>query len=406
MSRNVKGYGRKPHKWRNGWRAYLTTGYKPDGTPVRDYVYGRTRADCMDSLQEAIERHELGAPRLPADMTLTAYLTDWLQRKALEISPRTRDEYERELKHVTKHLGRHRLAKLQALDIQRMMLKVEGSTSVVGKRDEEGKGREVTLSARAANQARGVLSAALQDAVRFRLIPTNPAALVRPLKHKPEAIQVWTAEQIKAFLTATRANAAAHHALFYLALTTGMRPGELMALHWTDFEGERVHVQRTITRVAGQYMEGSPKTKASNRVLLLPSDTLETLELHRRAIVADGLLGTLVFPSSGGKHVGQSNLRRALHSWAAKAEVDLIRPHDLRHTYASMAIAAGMTPADLARQLGHTDAGFTMRKYVHFFERMTPRTAPTLNTLLEGVGNLGGTIGGTTSPNELALLPS
>ena len=76
-----------------------------------------------------------------------------------------------------------------------------------------------------------------------------------------------------------------------------------------------------------------------------------------------------------------SNVRRSLHAWADKAGVPKIRLHDLRHTYASMAISAGMNAVELARQLRHVDASFTLRKYAHFFERATPRQAPTLAEL-------------------------
>lgn len=98
--------------------------------------------------------------------------------------------------------------------------------------------------------------------------------------------------------------------------------------------------------------------------------------------------------------VTHSNLRRGLHAWADRADVPRIRPHDLRHTYASMAIASGMDVAELARRLGHTNPGFTLRQYVHFFEATASRRAPTLAELMGGPDRKGALSGGT-SPFEV-----
>ena len=111
---------------------------------------------------------------------------------------------------------------------------------------------------------------------------------------------------------------------------------------------------------------------------------LSVLAEHKRQLGLAGLPvvdSAHMFPSEGGGPLNHSNTRRALHHWADKAEVPRIRPHDLRHTYASMSIAQGASPADLARQLGHADPGFTLKRYVHFFERARPREVPTLAEL-------------------------
>src|SRR5690606_32673481 len=92
-----------------------------------------------------------------------------------------------------------------------------------------------------------------------------------------------------------------------------------------------------------------------------------------------------------------SNLRRSLHAWADRAGVPRIRPHDLRHTYASMAISSGMDVAELARRLGHTNPGFTLRQYVHFFEAAAARRAPSLLELTGHADRAGVIAGGTTA---------
>lgn len=392
MSRNADGLGRKPHKWRDRWRAYLTVGYKLDGQPDRLYVYGRTQTECLQKLDEARRKVADGQPVKAPPETLAAYLEAWLEQKSLEVKPRTLTIYRADLEPVMRLLGRKKLAKLKPAEIQAAIRSIVGSTRAY--RTGRGKPRRVELTAKTANAARASLSNALEDAVALDLIPSNPVARVKPLKHEPKGITVWTAEQVMRFTTTTRAAGADYHALYYLALTTGLRAGELIALEWTDLQGELLKVQRSAS-VDGRI--AAPKTRAGTRVLPLSPDTVEALSSHRAGLTEAGLESHLVFPTRNGTMISHSNLRRGLHAWADRAEVPRIRPHDLRHTYASMAIASGMDVAELARRLGHTNPGFTLRQYVHFFELAAPRTAPTLAQL---TGTARGVQPGTAIPER------
>lgn len=400
MGRNADGLGRKPHKWRGRWRAYLTIGYSEDGKAIREYVYGKTEAECVREL-DALRRRFQRTGLVGADTTLQAYMQSWLAGLTGRVSPRTLEEYERELGHVMPTLGHVKLSRLSPKDVERAMDAIVGRSVTISK----GKfGYPRKLTARAANQARGILAKALEDAVREGIIDWNPAKQARRLRHEKAEHQVWTAAEIMAFLDACRRGGAAYYALYYTALTTGLRAGELMSLTWDDVEGDHLRVRRTITRSRGAFTEGKPKSKASNRVVKLSPDTVKVLEAHRAALLEAGLVMPLVFPTTAGTRLTHSRFRVNLHAWAKKAGVKPIRPHDLRHTYASMAIAAGMSAADLARQLGHVDSSFTMRTYVHFFDRVAPREAPALARLLGLPEPQGGTEGGTRAVSPPAPL--
>lgn len=379
--RNPKGWGAKATKWNGMWRSYLTLGYDDNGKAQRKYVYGRTRKDCLEAVDALRLKHHLGGPQT-SNITVNQYLTDWLSRKATEVSPRTIDEYERELGHARPHIGKKKLVDLKPLDVQRMMIAISKTTWTVGPKGGE---YQKQLTPRAANQARVVLHNALDEAVRFGIIGTNPARLVKPLRHQPEEFKVWTAAEITSFLSAT-SQGAAHHALFYLALTAGLRPGELIALTWQDLRGDSLRVDKTLSRAGGRYYVGPPKTRASRRTLPLSPDTLKAIEVHEQGLAEADITSELMFPTRNGTMLLHGGLIKSLHVWADSAKVPRIRVHDLRHTYASMAIASGMNPADLARQLGHTDASFTMRRYVHFFEQARPREAASLAQLLGAAG--------------------
>lgn len=380
-ARNADGLGARPHKWRGRWRAYLTAGYLPDGRPDRRWVYGATQAECVAKLDELRMAHAAGRlATQPKRLTVKGYLEEWLEQKALEVKPRTVAIYCAELQHVVKVLGRMQLTKVRPADVQRMLRAIVGSqvTYTYYKSERATKTRTVILTARAANEAKSILSNALDDAMTLGLIPWNPARPVKGLRREQSELQVWTAAEITAFTNLTRAEGADYHALYYLALTAGLRAGELLALEWTDLQGDRLHVARTATTKQGV---STPKSRASDRLLALPHDALEVLTVHRAGLEEAGIDSPLVLPTSAGRMANHSNMRRSLHVWADRAEVPRIRLHDLRHTYASMAISAGMNAVELARQLGHADASFTLRRYAHFFERATPRQAPTLAEL-------------------------
>lgn len=120
------------------------------------------------------------------------------------------------------------------------------------------------------------------------------------------------------------------------------------------------------------------KNGYSNRVLTLGSDTLNVLQAERAKLAE---FTPLVFPSQNLGYANYGNLGRALDTWGAKAGCKRIRPHDLRHTYASMRIAQGVDPVTLSRELGHHSPAFTMNRYAHLFDRYRPKEVPTLRQL-------------------------
>lgn len=388
MSRNADGLGRKPHKWRGRWRAYLTVGYKPNGDPDRVYVYGATEGECLRKLDQ-VRRQARHAALDARSLTVDGYLDQWLEEVAPTLAPRTLAIYTSELAHLRPHLGRLRLSQLTPAHVKRAMRAIVGSVVEFGRKGEGGK-QTAVLTARAANAARVVLHNALAHAVSEGLIPYNPAAkeLVKPLKHAPEEIRVWSAEEVQAFTRATAAGACALHAFFYTALTTGLRVGELGALEWKDVQGTRLVVRRTLGG------DGT-KTPAGRRVVPLPSDTVSVLAAHRLALATEGVESGLVFPTVNGTPVTRQLARTSLIRWAQRAGVPVLTPHELRHTFASMMIAAGVDPATLARLLGHTSAAFTLRTYVHFFELAQARPALTLTELTGAPEPQGVRVGGT-----------
>lgn len=384
MSRQVAGQGTKPHKWRGRWRAALTIGYDRDGKQLREWVYAATRGECQDKLDKLKEARNTGII-LDERITLGQWLDEWLSGQRLRIKARTVDLYERDVNLLGRRVKSKQLRKITARDLEREIQHVA-----------------TAVSADAANKVRATLRAALEDAAYKDLISVNPAKRVRRVEHEPKAVKVWTAEQVLKFTRFTAQGRpletrpgefeACHlHAFFYLALTTGARSGELIALTWDDIQGDELHITKTVTGAGENRTVGPPKSKAGRRVNQLPVDTLAALHAHRERLATLGLESAgLVFPAESGLMLDSSNVGRALKTWARLAGIrkdHWLTPHELRHTYASMAISAGMTPVDLARQIGHADPGFTLKRYAHFFERATRQAAPSLEALTGAVDN-------------------
>lgn len=358
MAKNVSGEGTRPRKLKNGtWRAELTVGFDGTGKQKQKYVYGKTERECQQKLNALKKQRDEGSLSFEKSMTLSAYYDHWLEVKKRETSKRTIEEYGYTVRHVLPRIGKHKLDKLTPLHVQRMQLDIA----------------TVKTPATAA-RARALVFNMLDDALKLGLVYRNVAAAVDPVKVQRQKYQIWTAHEIIQFLA--HAQLSPYYPLYYLGLTVGMRPGELIALHKTDVEGRTITVSRSVSLERGKPVLGLTKNRRV-RVLTMPEDTERVLLEH-----ADLTDSPLVFPARGGDFVRHGNIRRSLESWAKAAEVPIIRPHDLRHTYASMCIASGTDAAQLARDLGHADPSFTYSRYVHFFERYQPREARTLNQLL------------------------
>lgn len=160
-------------------------------------------------------------------------------------------------------------------------------------------------------------------AMTLGLVVTNAARPVKSLRHVEAELTAWTAEEITAFTATTLAEGCDYHALFYLVLTAGPRAGELLALEWADLTGDRLHITRTSS---DDRRVNAPKSRAGNRLIALPSDTVETIERHRVTLAAAEIRSPYVFPTGQGTMANHSNIGRTLHSWADRLRTPLRKP--------------------------------------------------------------------------------
>ena len=221
-SRRGKGEGTIFKRKDGRWQGAITIGYDENGKQRRKTVYGSTRAEVRDKLDEIQRQFSTGT--LPsAQLTVEQYLKQWLDVAKLNLKPRSHEFYKTNIRlYIQPHIGRIQLAKLTPLHVQGMMTEVTEATS----KD-------------AANKARTTLTAALKQAVLLGLIPRNPVDAIAKFKHEPKEITLWTPQQVRTFLKTAESHRL--YAAFYLALAMGMRHGEVLGTPLAGHRGRHHH---------------------------------------------------------------------------------------------------------------------------------------------------------------------
>ena len=266
-------------------------GYTEEGRQKRKTVYGKTQKDVREKL-EAIKQQLSQGTFSDTKLTVKGYLEQWLTEKARQVKPRTADDYLYECeKYIIPRIGQTRLDKLTPLKVQAMCSEIADA-----------------VSPDRANKSRAVLSRALKQAVKWNLISINPCEAVDPQKHIREEMKIWTSEEAARFLDIARAHRL--YALFYLAIATGMRRGELLGLRWQDVSENSLRVRQSLVERRGKITISTPKTKKGERRISLFPNVIEVLAAHRKRQEAEALyLGRawpdtgLVFVSTVGSHM-------------------------------------------------------------------------------------------------------
>ncbi|MEI6805748.1 MAG: site-specific integrase [Myxococcaceae bacterium] len=195
-------------------------------------------------------------------------------------------------------------------------------------------------------------------------------------------MKYWTAEESNQFLTANSEDR--FYALYVLALTTGLRQGELFGLKWEDidFTEHTLAVRRIICEIGGRLSVGEPKTAGSRRRVDLPKTVLEVLRRHRQNIFDEGLSSEWIFCDTKGGAVRKSNFRENSFLRAVeRAKVPMIRFHDMRHTAATILLSQGIHPKVVQERLGHAQIGITLDTYSHVLPSMQKEAAAKLESV-------------------------
>ena len=336
--------------------------------------YGKTQSECREWIRKMQNQVDDGLTIAGAQKTLAKYLEEWLLVHATSIRPKTAEQYNQICKqHIIPNLGSIKLKDLQAGHIQ----------SLYSKKLASGTSKRTVVLIHA------VLMRSLKQAEKMGIIGKNPVLAVTRPKVERKEMKVLNDGQVRSLLSAAAGER--YEAAFWLAVSTGMRLGELVGLKWADIEwtNKQLRVQRQVQRLSTGLAFSEPKTKTSRRMIALGSEPVEKLRKHlvsqskdRQKAGESWIENDLIFPSVIGTPLDPSNLYHIFKELLKKAQLPPIRFHDLRHTAATLMLLQGTHPKIVQERLGHSDISMTLNTYSHVIPSMQAEAAEKLDELL------------------------
>ncbi len=325
---------------------------------------------------------QTGALVEPTAATVGNYLEQWLETQVrLQNAPRTYQDYRYHVQRFLQpRLGHLKLTQLRPLHLQGLYvtLRQQGLTRTV-------------------DYVHQVMRKALNDAVKLQLLARNPALAARPPRSRTQPVDIPSVEVVRAALAAIRGTDL--ELPVRLAVTTGVRPGELVALRWRDLDLEvgRARIRQSLQRIKGQGLVFAPtKTHRSTRTIALDATVVQQLTKHRSSQAARRrelgplYLGhDLVFAQADGRPIEPSvmlaRFQRALH----RADLPSLRIKDLRHVHASIMLSEGVHPRVVQEQLGHASITLTLDTYSHVTPGIQSEAVQRVGRVLDARGHRG-----------------
>jgi integrase len=348
---------RKDGRWMGRYTVHTAAG------PKQRAVYGKTRQEACEKLTKAMADRDGGIVYDGGKLTVGEYLDRWLSDSVRDtVRQRTYERYEQLVRvHIAPALGHSKLKNLTPAHVRGLYRSK----------------LDAGLSARTVQYIHRTLSKALKQAVDDRLIPRNAAASVKPPQPRRAEIQPLDQEQVRAFLAAVTDERL--EALYVVAITAGLRQGELLGLKWedVDLDAGTLQVRRTLSEARSGRIFEAPKN-GKGRSIRLTRRASEALRGHRKRQLEEKLrLGTLwqendlVFPSQVGTPLGGRNLIRHFKRMLERSDLSsTFRFHDLRHTCATLLLRQSVHPKIVQELLGHANIGITLDTYSHVLPNM------------------------------------
>lgn len=360
------------------WYFILTHGKKEDGKPRQFKKRGfKTKQEAHKAMLDLEQSLTLGTYVQPNKILYKEYLLErFLEDKMTKVKKQTLNTYRWIVeKHIIPAIGDVELTKLSPMIIQGLYNKLT---------------KEKALSDENIQKVHTLINDSLKKAERWGLIARNPAALVDRPKAVKKEITVWNVEEVRQFLKYAK-KSGRYYIAFLLALTTGMRQGEILGLRWkdVDFENRCVRITQTLSS-DGKELLPYTKTKSGSRTIDLPEETAISLKRHWLFISGEREENSsyknldLVVCTEFGTPTHKSNIRRVFKSIIKKADIPKIRFHDMRHTHATLLLLQGVNPKIVSERLGHADVRITLDTYSHLLPSMQKDTAIKFGEMLFG----------------------
>lgn len=393
--------------WR-GERVWFIDFIAADGRRVRQTI-GPGEQNRRAAKQILLQREAeatLGRHHIPTSQTVrfAEFAQDWLKRIASRVKPKTLETYGNALhRHLLPRFGEMRLGAISRREVESYLLDKTATGSRRGK-----KGKAVPLAAATVNKTLAVIKSVLHDAIDHGVLTESAALRVKLVRDTSredgDQLNILQPAEIERLLEVAEEP---YRGLYLLAVHTGMRRGELLGLRWRDIDLEvgKIQVRRSLARVrtGDRYVVGEAplKTRYSRRVIddLAPAAIAALRELPR----GDDPERDYVFLSRAGGPIDPDTLDRAFKRHLDLASLPEIRFHDLRHTHASLLIAAGVHPKAIQARLGHASITTTLNTYGHLMPSAFQGVGSRLEALLQGklkANDRAGTVAEGERPHE------
>jgi integrase len=347
-----------------GWAFRVDVGNDPATGRRRQVLRQgfRTKREAERALDEVLGSVRSGTVVTRSSLELGAFLDEWLANQRHRLKDTTWASYEVAVGRIKQGIGRSKLQALTPLDVE---------TFYSGLAESGRKGKP--LAPKSIRNTHVVLRKALADAERLGLVPRNVAAVAKPPVARRDPRRTWSSDEVREFFSFVKGDRL--FAAYVLLATTGMRRGEVLGLRWSDLDldaGE-LAVVHTVTTVGYVPVVSTPKTNRSRRVVYLDEETVRVLRDHRRRQREDRLAAgpawqdgvDFVFRDELGALVHPDWFTREFGRQVRLSGLPAIRLHDLRHTYATLALKAGVHPKIVSERLGHATVGVTLDLYSH-----------------------------------------
>lgn len=367
------------------WQGCVTVGYDPETEkPKKKYFYGKNRKEVQEKVTEALGKAQGGNYQEPSKLRLSEWFNTWLNDyMKTSLRPTTWESYKTQVdRHILPGLGHLRLSQLQTSHLQKLYNeKLNG-----GRYDKKPGG----LSPRTVRYIHVIIHGALEQAKKEGLVTINVSDAAKLPSDPKKEIRVLDREGIKEFLSEVRPTK--YFPIYFLALNTGMRRGEILGLRWKDVDLKEglISINQGLVRVRGQgLIFQEPKTKLSKRTIGISPEVINELKLHRKRQMTDIVNAGeafdkeagLIFCNQLGKPICPRDLTRHFEKVIDKLGLD-ITFHSLRHTFATISLEEGVDIKTTQETLGHHAAAFTLDVYSSVTSKMKKEATSKIGNLL------------------------
>ncbi len=363
------------------WEGRIVVGHKNNGEPIYKYVLAKNQAELTQKLHDMIEKYRDTDLREDCNMLLNEWLEKWINEYiTCYVRPNTLFSYTAMINNqINPYLGNRPLSALTTQEIQKFYNTIKKNGRV--KSDQKhGTG----LADSMVRKVHLMLHEALDMAVKQRLLVSNPTNGTTLPKNNYAPKQILNDKQLNRFIEAIKTDKRWCD-FFYTEITTGLRKGEICGLRWEDFDENRgtLKIKRSIGKtINGVMLIGETKTETGSREILLPPSTAELLWQRKVNSCSEWIFPNL---RDMEKPMNPQCAYGRLKTILKQAGLPSIRFHDLRHTFATHAIAGGVDAKTLSGILGHANASFTLDNYTHVTTDMQKSAARIVGNFMDEI---------------------